>query len=132
MDIPYSTRVDDIEQELIEFRTFLGLKKNLTRKVVNGHCSKIRRFLCSYHGLVSPQTIEEYLTRIKEKLNIKTYANYICSFRKYTRDFKGLEYVDDYDLPRIKEEPIIVPPKEEIRSLFGALPNAKIVGTTVE
>ena len=34
--------------------------------------------------------------------------------------------MDDYDLPRIKEEPIIVPPKEEIGKFFEVLPNVKI------
>ncbi len=117
---------EDIPDELENFSRFLKLKKNLSRRTVQGHHNRIRRFLYSYNGKVSPATIEGYLTTIKEKWNIKTYANYLCSFRRYIRDFKKLDYVDDYEFPEISIEPIIIPTKEQIRKFFYALPNAKL------
>ena len=117
--------ISNIEEEIERFRQFLRLKKNLSRRTVKGHCNKIDRFLHSYHGVLSAQTVEALLSRVKEKRKPKTYANYLCSFKRYVRDFKGLSYMDDYEFPTIIEQPIIVPSKEELHSFFDALPDAK-------
>jgi integrase len=119
------TKVQDIPLELELVAKYLRLKKNLCRKVVYGHCSKIGRFLHSFQGIVSTQTVEKYLEGVKENWQIKTYANYLCSFRRYIRDFKGLDSVNEYEFPDIKEEPIVVPSKRDLWEFFDALPNAK-------
>lgn len=100
-DTPPKYEVSDIEEEIERFRQFLRLKKNLSRKTVKGHSSKIWRFLSSYHGVVTDKTVEDYLSRVKRKLKPKTYANYLCSFKRYIRDFKDLNIVDEYEFPDI-------------------------------
>lgn len=127
MNLPDSgIQVENINQELKSFEQFLRVKKNLSRKVVKGHLSKIRRFLCSYHGIVSPKTVDDFLARIKEKWSIKTYANYLASFKRYVRDYLGLDFIDDYEFPEIEDKPVVVPSKEELRRFFEALPNARL------
>ena len=115
----------DVEDEMASFRRFLSVKKNLTKKVVTGHCNSMKKFLQLYHGVVSSRTVEEYLERVKRQWKLKTYANHLGSMNRYIRDFKGLSYVDDYEFPDIPEMPIVIPSKEELREFFHVLPECE-------
>jgi integrase len=116
-------RIENPAQEMELFEKYLRLKKNMGRKAVYGHICKIGNFLRDCDCVISPQTVDRYLEAVKEKWKIKTYANYLCSFRRYIRDFKGLD-VNDNAFPDLTEEPVVVPSKEELQRFFEALPDA--------
>lgn len=125
----HMNEVDDIEGEIERFRDFLRLKKNLSKKVVNGHCNTIKRFLYSYPGILSPKTVEGYLKGNKDRWSTKTYANHLGSLKRFIRDFRGLDYVEDYDFPSIALNPVIVPSKEDIGTFFDAMPETMYTAT---
>jgi len=117
-----TARTLDIETRLREFARFLSVKKLLTDSVVIRHCNTIRGFLYEYDGIVSPNTIEAYLSEIKNTRVLKTYANHLCSMKRFVRDYLGLDWMDDYEFPDIPEKPLIVPSKKDIQRFFYALP----------
>jgi len=117
--------IDGIEDEIVDFRRFLFLKKNLTKKVVDFHCNTIRKFLRSYQGLISEDTVGDYLSRVKARWKPKTYCNHLGSFKRYVRDYKVLKYVDDYEFPSVTLEPVTVPSREELVDFFEVLPDTK-------
>jgi integrase len=114
--------IKETEETLSEFRRFLNSRKNLSHRVMVKHVNSIRRFLIKYDGVVSPKTIEAHTINIKKRWKIQTYANHLCSLKRFVRDFLKKDWMSEYEFPNIERKPIVVPQREHLIDFFKAIP----------
>jgi integrase len=114
--------IKETDETLNEFTNFLNSRKNLSHSVVIKHRNNIRRFLIKYDGVVSPETIETHAINIKNRWKVQTYANHLCSLKRFVRDFLKKDWMSEYEFPNIERKPIIVPQREHLIDFFNAIP----------
>jgi hypothetical protein len=117
-----SVSLDKIDDELIRFRDFCRVDKNLVEYVAYRHTPNIRKFLQIYNRQITIDNIREYLLNLKRTRKLRAYSNILCSFKRYFRDYKNTEMVNSFEFPKIGEEPKIVPSKEQLKLFFDNLP----------
>jgi len=114
--------IKETEEALSDFASFLGSRKNLSHSVMVKHVNNIRRYLLKLDGVVSPKTIETHAIYLKKRWKIQTYANHLCSLKRFVRDFLKKDWMNEYEFPNIERKPVIVPHKEHLIQFFDAIP----------
>jgi len=113
-------RIENIENDLENFKLFASAKLNLAKETVKHYTRRVRRFLKG-RTVVTDRDIQLYIQRKKETCKPDYVSNIISSFKAYFRDYKGLPFMDGYKHPsspfRIKEE--IKP--EDVRRFIEAI-----------
>ena len=111
--------------KLREFEDFCLIDKNFTNKVIRGHIQKLSKLFEFSGDKVSKKHIRIFLYNIKNTRKIKTYSNYLCSFKRFFGDFLSSDIMDSFDFPRIPPNVVMVPSKKELQKFFYALPECK-------
>ena len=80
------------------------------------HILKIRtlaRVLKKNLREVSEEEPRSYLSQVKSKSRPKYYANHLCSIKRFFRDYLKTTITDSFEFPKILEQPLILPSKDE-------------------
>jgi integrase len=116
------TSLSALEPDLKLFETFCRIDKNISSLVAHRHCLNIRSLYRTLDYRITKHALRQYLLDKKTILAVKTYANILCSMKRYFRDYLGSSIVDSFEFPKIGFTPRIVPSKKQLQIFFNALP----------
>jgi integrase len=116
------TSLEDLEQDLKRFETFCRIDKNISALVTHRHCLNIRNLYQTLNYCITKQALRQYLLDKKITLAVKTYANILCSMKRYFRTYQGSNIADSFEFPKIGFSPTVVPSKQQLQTFFKTLP----------
>jgi len=89
----------------------------------------IRHFYKFLNKKINQITIEDvrrYLEFYRTTKAIKSYANLLCSLKRYFRDYLHKDYlVESFEFPNIEYIPPIAPSDNDLRTFYNALPTMR-------
>ena len=109
------TSLEELEPDLQRFVTFCRIDKNLTQRVAHRHYLNIKNLYRTLNYRITKQALRQYLLNKKTTLAVKTYANILCSMKRYFRDYIGSTIADSFEFPKIGFSPKIVPSKQQLQ-----------------
>ena len=112
---------------LEEFKRFCEVDLRLAERSVRNHTEHLRRFLQTMNKApneVTENDIRDYLLKFKD-MSASTSANVLKALRRFFRDFMRIDVTNGFKFPREPFAPKMIPTKEQLRKLYGALMNAR-------
>jgi integrase len=103
------------------FERFLRVQKNLADQTVKSHICVTNIFLKN-----DSKGVQEFMLWVRNNKSRKTYGNYLCTMKVLFRDYlKHPEMVNDFKFPSVSVKPKTLPSKDQLKTFFHALPDAK-------
>lgn len=92
--------INDVQSSVINYETFASEDLKLNKKTITNHLSVISRFLVHSEGIITKQTVQEFLDS-NESDSWK--SNQLKALRKYIRDFLHLgNWINEFNFTKSK------------------------------
>ena len=92
--------INDAQSSVIDYETFASEDLKLNKKTITNHLSVISRFLTHSKGIITKQTVQEFLDSNDSD---SWKSNQLKALRKYTRDFLHLgNWINEFTFTKSK------------------------------